>query len=565
MSSRPDARPSAITYDLEELVALAWKGDIRVPHFQRDFRWGRQDVSRLFDSIVRGYPIGSLLLWVRPAPADILRLGVLDIRAPDAERALWVVDGQQRIISLANALHPSGATDPRFAVAYDLRAENIVRRTNQETPWVIPLPVVFDLQQLIRWFSERPEIAEYLNRATAVARDIRQFKIPAYHVKHDEAVLRDIFDRMNSYGKRLSRAEIFSALKPGVAGTREQLTIDLVAQRINTDLHFGELDDGTVLQAILARRGPDVMRGIRKEFVDQRRGQVDFPGESRDDAYKNGAEALRSAVFFVQSLAGVPHFSFLPYRYLLVVLARFFAHHPDPARRNLQLLRRWFWRAALAGPGIFRGGTTGGLRLLCAEIRPGDVNRSVQGLLRAIGPAARAVPTPDMFRPNSAETKIVLCCLWSLRPLSPRTGARYERSQLAEILAGRGTAGDATAQIVRGQSVSQRDQARIANRVLSPDPDESVDGWDQLLLAEPLQFGADWSEVLRSHAMDESMVALLAAGREAEFLDARQRELAGALNGFLARACEWGFEDTSPLDDLVVDDDNPEGESDDDR
>lgn len=54
-----ETQPSATTYDMVDLVAEAWRGRVRVPHFQRDFRWGRKDVIRLFDSIVRGFPIGS--------------------------------------------------------------------------------------------------------------------------------------------------------------------------------------------------------------------------------------------------------------------------------------------------------------------------------------------------------------------------------------------------------------------------------------------------------------------------------------------------------------------------
>lgn len=70
MSSGLETRPGAITLGLDDLVELAWDGRIRVPHFQRDFKWTRQDVIRLFDSILRRYPIGSLLLWRRPAPAQ---------------------------------------------------------------------------------------------------------------------------------------------------------------------------------------------------------------------------------------------------------------------------------------------------------------------------------------------------------------------------------------------------------------------------------------------------------------------------------------------------------------
>jgi uncharacterized protein with ParB-like and HNH nuclease domain len=81
------------------------------PHFQRPFRWGREDVRRLFDGVLKGYPIGSVLLWLRAAPRQEFVLGNLRIDAEATDHALWVVDGQQRITSLANALHPQAAHD----------------------------------------------------------------------------------------------------------------------------------------------------------------------------------------------------------------------------------------------------------------------------------------------------------------------------------------------------------------------------------------------------------------------------------------------------------------------
>ncbi|MGH3601734.1 MAG: DUF262 domain-containing protein, partial [Pseudonocardiaceae bacterium] len=178
---------------------LAWSGQIRVPHFQRDFRWTRQDVIRLFDSIVKRYPVGSLLLWRRPAPAQQLTLGALRIDAPQVDQALWVVDGQQRVSSLANALHPDGAQDPRFNLGYDVREDRIVNRAVTDDPYVIPLPIVFDLTKVLGWFATHPEVSDYRNRAFELTKHLRQFSIPAYQVVQDDTlVLRDIFDRMNN-------------------------------------------------------------------------------------------------------------------------------------------------------------------------------------------------------------------------------------------------------------------------------------------------------------------------------------------------------------------------------
>ena len=37
--------------------------DYVLPAIQREFVWGRDKITRLFDSLMRGYPIGSFLMW----------------------------------------------------------------------------------------------------------------------------------------------------------------------------------------------------------------------------------------------------------------------------------------------------------------------------------------------------------------------------------------------------------------------------------------------------------------------------------------------------------------------
>ena len=94
-----------------ELVVWARRGRLRIPSFQRSFRWDRDDVVKLFDSVLRGYPVGTLLMWQRPAAAARLEIGPLKIDAPEAVDAYWVVDGQQRVTSLVGAL----AASPEWA------------------------------------------------------------------------------------------------------------------------------------------------------------------------------------------------------------------------------------------------------------------------------------------------------------------------------------------------------------------------------------------------------------------------------------------------------------------
>ena len=37
--------------------------DVVLPAIQRDFVWSEEKAEKLFDSIMRGYPVGIILLW----------------------------------------------------------------------------------------------------------------------------------------------------------------------------------------------------------------------------------------------------------------------------------------------------------------------------------------------------------------------------------------------------------------------------------------------------------------------------------------------------------------------
>jgi Protein of unknown function DUF262 len=556
-------QPTATTIDVEQLAKWAWEGRIRIPHFQRPLRWQRDDVIKLFDSIVRGYPVGSLLLWRRPAQAETVQLGALRIDAPELSRALWVVDGQQRITGLANALHPDGQSDDRFRISYDLRKRIFVPTPKDTTRGdVIPLPVIFDLREVLRWFADHPETIDHVDEVNQITQTIRQFKVPAYEVDQDDPqILEDIFDRLNNYGKRLTRAEIFSALFAGEESDKDVTpTLDRIAQDMSDDLDFGLIDNDTVLQAILGRRAPDVLRQIRTEFGPDARITIDVTEEDRDTAYRLGEEALRRAVQFLQTVAGVPHFTLLPYKYLLVVLTRLFAHHPLLDERDQLLVRRWFWRAALVGPEIFRGNTTGAVRLQNRAIQPGDLEGSIRRLLDLIPWSAARAPDLKRFRSNEAATKLVLCSWWSLGPRSLPHGSPFDVVDLAESIGVARTPVDAVKTVIPTGLIPRDLRPWAANRVLYPAMGVDDFGPAGSLLinsATGPDFKPDtWAQTLASHCVTPEMLSSLASDDTEEFLDFRQRALERQLRAFLDQRCEWDFEDTPSLDSLVLDDED---------
>lgn len=137
-------RPKSESFDIAELVSLAVHGRLRIPRFQRSFVWGAEDVRKLFDSIWRGFPIGTLLLWKRPAGEEQVAFGPFEVQAPAAADEYSVIDGQQRITTLVGSLAEEAAgVDQVFEVCFDLRNARFVQAGRRPHPaWWLPLRAV---------------------------------------------------------------------------------------------------------------------------------------------------------------------------------------------------------------------------------------------------------------------------------------------------------------------------------------------------------------------------------------------------------------------------------------
>jgi hypothetical protein len=94
-----------------------------LPAIQREFEWGTDQVRRLFDSLIRGYPIGSFLFWqVSPAVASKFRFYDFltdyhernhpyapQVAIPAGQGVTAILDGQQRLTALNIGLYGSHA------------------------------------------------------------------------------------------------------------------------------------------------------------------------------------------------------------------------------------------------------------------------------------------------------------------------------------------------------------------------------------------------------------------------------------------------------------------------
>src|SRR5688500_5640358 len=149
--------PSAIQLTVRKLIQRVNEGAIRVPSFQRPLRWRSDDVVKLFDSILKGYPIGSVLFWKHSFEATSeLRIGGATLKVPAHVDGWFIVDGQQRVTALAaTLLDLDRARDPRWNIWFDPRA-NVFHAgapRTEDTTTHVPLKALGDLRRLGRWFQ----------------------------------------------------------------------------------------------------------------------------------------------------------------------------------------------------------------------------------------------------------------------------------------------------------------------------------------------------------------------------------------------------------------------------
>jgi hypothetical protein len=108
---------------IAEMMTGVYRHDFVLPAIQREFVWNRSQVCRLFDSIMRGYPIGTFLTWKVPAERvgdyvfyDFIRdyhqrdHPYCPSLKPDGGNPITaVLDGQQRLTALNVGLRGSHA------------------------------------------------------------------------------------------------------------------------------------------------------------------------------------------------------------------------------------------------------------------------------------------------------------------------------------------------------------------------------------------------------------------------------------------------------------------------
>lgn len=532
-----DRRPEARAFKVEDLLGELRRGRMRIPSFQRGFRWERSDAAKLLDSLWRGYPIGTLLFWETSAEAGEVTFGTVRVGGGGRSDALWVVDGQQRLMSLARVLLAPTPDKDEFALYFDLDESEFVAppKDRVEDPSrYLPMTEVLESEKLMQWVFQHAHAAdqpERRERAFTVGKRIREYETPAYLVRTErEQTLREIFGRTNSSGHPLKESQVFDALNGARGPSRPSSLRQIVSELV--PMGFGSVEEELLYRLLRVLQGKDVVAGKGE-------GPLRLNDVDAERAYRETAETARRVIQFLMSDVGIPRYDLLPYKQPFVLLGKFFHLYPNPGARSRQLLERWVWRGALAG--THRGDTVS-TRTTLDRIVEGNEEASVQKLLELVKVGPKALPQVDgAFNFRFATGKLLALAILDLRPRDLFSG------EFIDVDRGGGGEGQniPMPRIVDMHGIEKNAlQSSAANRLIHhPHPK----------LRQQLVRVSD-TEVLLSHGIPEAAAKALRAGDFDSFLKQRADFLQDHCKGFFARHARWEESDRPSIAALLAED-----------
>jgi len=201
--------------------------DLVLPEFQREYVWSREQAKQLIVSLMKNYPVGSLLFWKTNDPPELKNLDAL----PEKLGAIHIIlDGQQRLTTLY--MLATGEVPPYYT-AKDITTDprdlyfNLddgdfqyyqASRMKDNPRWKsvvecfngVEINVFQIAKQHAASDAQAFELAQRYNNNLNRLRQIREMDVPVQtvpvHATIDESI--DIFDRVNSQGTKLTDAEL---------------------------------------------------------------------------------------------------------------------------------------------------------------------------------------------------------------------------------------------------------------------------------------------------------------------------------------------------------------------
>lgn len=244
-------------YKLIDLVARARAGEIQLPDFQRGYVWDDERVRQLIVTVANEHPMGVLLLLETGSRNVYFESKPIETTRPPTgfEPELLVLDGQQRLTSLTQALSGSGIVETKDdghrryflritdaleaespgdvdAAIVSLPGDGVIRtnfnrdvkldvstREKQLEEGYLPVTEIFSdggaSDWMLAWAAQDggiryPQVSTFLGRFNE---PMRGYALPAIQLEKETSVeaVTTVFEKVNQGGVKLTVFELLTA------------------------------------------------------------------------------------------------------------------------------------------------------------------------------------------------------------------------------------------------------------------------------------------------------------------------------------------------------------------
>ncbi len=327
---------------LREVFSRIDNGKYAVPSFQRDFIWTEDQVRNLFDSILKGYPIGALTLWHSETSYGYKDI-VTDKEISDRVSDYYILDGRQRMTALYGCCIAAQHTlNRKLLLNYDLASEKLVVG-KYDSLTIVPMWEIYDTFRMLGRIQKLQQsnlcgdselFSKYSDRLKEINTILQEYVISEILIeKCSLGEAAEVFSRINSEGTHINQTDMLQALLFGKGGmTLVNKEIGNIKRKLR-QYGFDRLPEKVILDCFYRFAGLPFYEKKSKDLSD-----FDLQDNIPDitNTIVRTAEFLHNKCFVLSS-------SLLPYSRQFVALSWFFKEHYEASLSQERELVRWFY------------------------------------------------------------------------------------------------------------------------------------------------------------------------------------------------------------------------------
>lgn len=522
--------PKPENFYLRTLIKMIGEGKLRIPAFQRNYVWTEKQIIELLESVLKGFPIGSLLFWtVNEKILEVQTAPDVPFPAlPETYPLQYVLDGLQRLSTLYGVFTNTNKTTPdHFNVVYDLDTKAFKHyTTGMNLDVCVYLSDLFNPQKLLETqakLNTAPNADELISTSVQLQTAFYEYLIPTVTIS--ERTVEDVvamFHRINSMGTSLSDVDFMRAL---IWSPEFDLNQEIAKLKSELDQKNFDADPETLVKVIAVMDGKEPNTASMLKLRDTR-------PESLHVATSLARKAYDRVIDFVGRELNIFTSEYIAYELLLLGLLTYFK---EDDQTNSKVLRAWFMTA-----------------LFNEELR-GKADSYVSNVLQAVRNVRNEPNQPYLnlrlrltaddllekkFKKGAALSAGFACLFAANSPKSLISGEQIPSDEYMQEFDSVNFAGLLTQKQLKEAGIDTNSNKILLNLVLvRPSEQKQLSAETAAATMRRLVGTPEGSGILSSQMISTAAASALVAGDTKKFLELRAQSMIGEID----MRCKYGF------------------------